>query len=111
MGARAELEAWERGEKQSPEKAVLLTFDDGWESVYTDAYPVLKEFGFPFTMYLYKKYVNSGGRSMTWDQIREMMAFGAEVGSQRANGCDNDRPRIVHARVESDLGGSALDGC
>jgi peptidoglycan/xylan/chitin deacetylase (PgdA/CDA1 family) len=37
--------------------------DDGWEGVYTYAYPVLKEYGFPFTIYLYKKYVNIGGRS------------------------------------------------
>jgi len=73
--------AWKRGEKDIPEEAICITMDDGWEGVYQYAYPVLKEFGFPFTIYLYKKYVNIGGRSMTWDQIREMMEHGCEVGS------------------------------
>ena len=79
--AMRDLLAWKKGEKNIPEEAIVITMDDGWEGVYQFAYPVLKEMGFPFTMYLYKKYVNSGGRSMTWEQIREMIAFGAEVGS------------------------------
>ena len=73
--------AWKRGEKDIPEEAIVLTMDDGWEGVYQYAYPILKEFGFPFTVYLYKKYVNIGGRSMTWAQIKEMMEHGCEVGS------------------------------
>lgn len=76
-----DLLAWKKGEKNIPDEAIVVTMDDGWVGVYQYAFPVMKEFGFPFTVYLYQKYVNSGGRSMTWDQIREMMAFGAEVGS------------------------------
>lgn len=77
----SEMMAWKRGEKNIPQESIVITFDDGWEGVYTYAYPILKEFGFPFTVYLYKKYVNIGGRSMSWDQIREMMANGCEIGS------------------------------
>lgn len=73
--------AWKRGEKDIPEESIVITMDDGWEGVYQHAYPVLKEFGFPFTIYLYKKYVNIGGRSMTWAQIKEMMENGCDVGS------------------------------
>ncbi len=76
-----EMMAWKRGEKNIPEEAIVITMDDGWAGVYTYAYPVLKEFGFPFTIYLYKKYVNIGGRSLTWDQIKEMMQNGCTVGS------------------------------
>lgn len=72
---------WKKGQANVPEECIVITMDDGWEGVYTYAYPVLKEFGFPFTIYLYKKYVNIGGRSMTWDQIKEMMQHGCEVGS------------------------------
>jgi peptidoglycan/xylan/chitin deacetylase (PgdA/CDA1 family) len=79
--AMRDLLAWKKGEKNIPEEAIVITMDDGWEGVYQFAFPVLKEFGFPFTIYLYKKYVNIGGRSLTWGQIREMMASGAEVGS------------------------------
>jgi biofilm PGA synthesis lipoprotein PgaB len=35
------------GRKALPDKAVLLTFDDGYESFYTRAFPVLKAFRFP----------------------------------------------------------------
>lgn len=79
--AMRDLLAWKKGEKNIPDEAIVITMDDGWEGVYQYAYPVLKEYGFPFTMYLYSKYVNIGGRSMTWAQIKEMMAYGAEVGS------------------------------
>jgi peptidoglycan/xylan/chitin deacetylase (PgdA/CDA1 family) len=73
--------AWKRGEKDVPEESIVITIDDGWRGVYEIAYPILKEFKFPFTIYLYKNYVNSGGRSMTWEMIKEMMANGCEVGS------------------------------
>jgi peptidoglycan/xylan/chitin deacetylase (PgdA/CDA1 family) len=77
----ADVMAWKRGEKNIPPESIVITFDDGWEGVYEHAYPVLKEFDFPFTVYLYKKYVNIGGRSMTWDQVRDMMRNGCEIGS------------------------------
>lgn len=73
--------AWKRGEKNIPEESIVITMDDGWEGVYRHAFPILKEFGFPFTVYLYKNYVNIGGRSMTWAQIKEMMQHGCDVGS------------------------------
>ncbi len=73
--------AWRKGQKNIPEDAIVITMDDGWEGVYTHAFPVLKQYGFPFTVYLYKKYVNIGGRSLTWMQVREMMKHGCEIGS------------------------------
>jgi len=73
--------AWKRGEKSIPEEAICITMDDGWVGVYQYAYPILKELGFPFTVYLYKKYVNIGGRSMKWEMIKEMIEHGCEVAS------------------------------
>ncbi|MBB5038128.1 polysaccharide deacetylase family protein [Prosthecobacter dejongeii] len=73
--------AWRKGLKNIPEECLVITMDDGWEGVYTYAYPVLKEYGFPFTVYVYKKYVNIGGRSLSWEQIKEMMKYGCEIGS------------------------------
>ncbi len=77
----SQLLAWKRGEVDVPEESIVITMDDGWEGVYKIAYPILKEFNFPFTVYLYKNYVNIGGRSMKWEQIREMMQNGCEIGS------------------------------
>jgi peptidoglycan/xylan/chitin deacetylase (PgdA/CDA1 family) len=73
--------AWRRGEKDIPDPSVVITMDDGWKSVHRLAFPVLREFGYPFTIFLYKRFVNGGGRALTTAEIREMMAGGAEVGS------------------------------
>ncbi len=69
---------WRRGEQEIPPKSFLITMDDGWKSVYTEAYPVLKEFQMPFTIFLYKKYVgsNRGSRAMSLKMINEMVDSG-----------------------------------
>lgn len=80
--ALEDMMAWKAGRKNIPEECFVITMDDGWEGVYRHAWPVLREFGFPFTIYLYKNYVNIGGRSLSWAQIREMMDSGlCAVGS------------------------------
>jgi peptidoglycan/xylan/chitin deacetylase (PgdA/CDA1 family) len=76
-----EFTAWKKAGTKIPENAILITFDDGWKSVYTDAYPILKEFGFPFTLFLYKNYVDGGGKALTLPMIQEMIRNGATIGS------------------------------
>lgn len=93
---------WRKGQKNIPEEAIVITMDDGWEGVYTYAYPVLKEYGFPFTIYLYKKYVNIGGRSLSWEQIREMMKNGCEVGSHSVSH-ESLRPKKTRAAADQQL--------
>lgn len=73
--------SWKRGEQRIPQRSAVITIDDGWLSVYTDAFPVLKEFGYPFTLYLYQKYVNVQGKSLSLEMIREMQKHGASLGS------------------------------
>ena len=76
-----DFEAWKRGEKDIPKKSVVITIDDGWKSVYDDAFPVLKEMKYPFTIFLYKNYVDGGGKALTTPMIKEMMENGATIGS------------------------------
>lgn len=83
---------WKQGKKTIPDKSVLITIDDGWLSVYTDAYPILKEFGYPFTIYLYTNYIDRGGRSMTSKMIKEMMENGCTIGSHSVS---HPRPSII----------------
>ncbi len=64
-----------------PEKTVVLTIDDGFKSVYQHAYPVLKEFGYPATLFLYIGFINEKGASVWWPQIEEMIAGGIDIGS------------------------------
>lgn len=67
---------WKSGEGELPPQSFLITIDDGWKSVYTDAFPVFKELNFPFTIFLYKKYVDGGGRALTTPMIQEMLDSG-----------------------------------
>lgn len=73
--------AWKSGEKKIKDKSILITIDDGWKSVYTDAYPILKEFEFPFTVFLYTNYVDGGGSALTTPMIQEMQKNGCTIGS------------------------------
>ena len=77
-----EFIGWKKNGSRIPEKALLITFDDGWKSVYTDAFPVLREFGYPYTLFLYQNYVDGGGRALTTPMIQEMIkAGGVSIGS------------------------------
>ncbi|HEX5789702.1 MAG TPA: polysaccharide deacetylase family protein, partial [Luteolibacter sp.] len=77
----ADFSAWKRGEKSIPDKSVLITLDDGWKSVYDEAYPILREFKFPFTLFLYTNYINGGGKALSTAMIREMVKNGATIAS------------------------------
>lgn len=76
-----DFQAWKRGEKEIQDKSIVITIDDGWKAVYTDAYPVLKEFGYPFTLFLYKNYIDGGGKALTSAMVEEMQKNGATIGS------------------------------
>ncbi len=73
--------AWHAGEKELPEECVLITIDDGYVSGYDEAWPVLQEFGYPFVMFVYTNYISAGGKSITWEQLREMHVAGVAVES------------------------------
>ncbi len=55
-----------------PGRSVIITIDDGYECVKRIAWPILQEHRFPFTVCLYTNYINTGGRSMTWAELREL---------------------------------------
>ena len=60
----------ERGEP-IPRKSVVLTIDDGYRSTYEVAYPILRKYGFPATVFLYSDFVGAPD-AMTWAQMKEM---------------------------------------
>ena len=55
-----------------PEKPVCITFDDGYLDSYTIVYPMMKEYGFPWTLFLITDDVGKPYNRMTWDQLKEM---------------------------------------
>lgn len=76
---------WRFGTRELPAKCVLITLDDGWRSVYTEAYPILHEFGYPFHLFLYTQFLSGRGDSMSPEMIREMQQHGATVGSHSSS--------------------------
>ena len=73
--------AWRRNEKSIPAKSALITIDDGYVSGFEVGRPILKKFGYPWTAFVYTKYIGSGGKSMTWEQLAELRDEGVEIGS------------------------------
>ena len=73
--------AWKRGEKEIPSKCALITLDDGWVSGYNNAWPILKKYPYPFTLFIYINYVGTGGKSMSWDQLAELRDAGVDIES------------------------------
>lgn len=72
------------------ENAVLITFDDGYESYYTEAFPILKQYGFPSVNFLIagrlRDTIERKRENMTtplsFQQVKEMLSSGlVEVGS------------------------------
>ena len=70
----ADLMGFLRGERSLPKRAVVLTIDDGHRSIYQVAYPMLKEFGYPVTLFIYSDYIENGG--LRWREIDEMVKSG-----------------------------------
>ena len=75
--------AWKRGEKAIPARAAILTLDDGWKSQYDVAWPILKKYGYPHTMFIYTEGVRGGhyggGEAISWEQLAEMRDAGVDI--------------------------------
>lgn len=65
--------------KQLPRKAVILTFDDGWQGVYTIAFPILKKYNFPATLFVYTDLVNGNKKTLSWAQVAELDRGGVDI--------------------------------
>jgi peptidoglycan/xylan/chitin deacetylase (PgdA/CDA1 family)/tetratricopeptide (TPR) repeat protein len=80
--------AWRRREKDIPSSCAIITLDDGWKSQYEIAWPILKRFGYPFTMFIYTEGVRGGSlggsEAITWEQLAEMRDAGVDIEAHSA---------------------------
>ena len=72
----SQISGYLEGKEPLPPKSVVITFDDGYESVYKFAFPVLRKLGLPATMFVYTDFVGAGGDAVNWSQLAEMQASG-----------------------------------
>src|SRR5438034_454542 len=83
-----DLLAWKRGEKNIPPRCAVISFDDGWKSQYEVAWPIMKKFGYPFTMFIYTEGVRGGslggGEAITWEQLADMRDNGVDIEAHTA---------------------------
>jgi len=88
--------AWRRGEKAIPAKSAIITFDDGWKSQHEVAWPIMKKFNYPFTLFIYTEGIKpghfSGGESMSWEQLAEMRDAGVDIQGHTATHSDLRKP-------------------
>lgn len=82
-------------------KQVVITFDDGFRDNYTNALPVLKEYGFPAAVFVVSGSVGGTNDWMvqngyprrelaSWDELRQMAEQGVEIGSHTVTHCSLD---------------------
>lgn len=86
-----ELHAFLSYERAIPLRSVVITIDDGYRSAYDVAFPLLREYGYPATLFVTTDFVGQTPRSLTWDQLRTMKAAGFEIGSHTVSHADLTR--------------------
>ncbi len=76
-----------RGGAALPKRAVILTFDDGYDDNYDHAFRLLQEHGMVGTFFITTDFVGRPGY-LTWAQIGEMAEAGMEIGAHSTNHAD-----------------------
>ena len=122
-----DLLAAQHSERPLPDKAVLLTFDDGYASFYTYVYPLLKAFDYPAVLALVGSWLDAPEDAtviygdqpvprrnfMTWEQLLEVTSSGqVEIASHSyglhqgiiANPQGNLEPALTSRRYDSASG-------
>jgi peptidoglycan/xylan/chitin deacetylase (PgdA/CDA1 family) len=99
-----------------PENAVVISFDDGIKNVYDDAFHILKEYGFPASVFLVTEYCGKNNQwngqpaeipkldLLTWDHIEEMAANGIEFGVHTAT--HPNLLKVSHDQLVSEILGA-----
>ncbi|MFA6593919.1 MAG: polysaccharide deacetylase family protein [Candidatus Buchananbacteria bacterium] len=81
----SEIGRYLQGDYHLPAKPVALTFDDGYDDMYTSAFPLLKKYGMKGTMYIIVEALGLPGY-LTKEQVKEMADSGyVEIASHTLN--------------------------
>jgi peptidoglycan/xylan/chitin deacetylase (PgdA/CDA1 family) len=95
-----------------PQRSVVITFDDGYRSVYDEALPVLRDYGLHTTVFLTvgeRRAAEADGRlpslsgrpMLSWSEIRKMHDAGISFGAHTLT--HPDLTRLPYDRVETEI--------
>jgi peptidoglycan/xylan/chitin deacetylase (PgdA/CDA1 family) len=65
-----------------PAKPIILTFDDGYRDNYENAFPLLRQYNYSATFFIFTEPIDTYNVSyLTWEMVGEMHQAGMEFGS------------------------------
>ncbi|WKB53434.1 polysaccharide deacetylase family protein [Eleftheria terrae] len=70
-----QLMAYLEGGQPLPKRSVVITIDDGFESVHRYAFPLLRKYNMPATLFVYTDFIG-GGEALSWPQLQELADSG-----------------------------------
>lgn len=108
-----------RGAEADVQKAVVITFDDGFQDFHSHAFPLLSKYGYSATVFLPTGYIDRDARKfngvecLTWSQVRELHRAGIQFGSHTVTHPQlknlnmrgvEEEVRVSKERIEEELG-------
>jgi biofilm PGA synthesis lipoprotein PgaB len=79
LGLDAVIKSLHKGEKFK-DKTVVITFDDGYRSVYDTAFPLLRKYQFPFTIFVHTSPIEHQlNQFVSWKNLKDMSQYGASI--------------------------------
>jgi peptidoglycan/xylan/chitin deacetylase (PgdA/CDA1 family) len=102
------------GDDKLPEKAVVITFDDGYEDFLVHAWPVLRRYDFTATVFLPTAYISDEPRKsfnnrlcLTWPEVRMLAAAGIRFGGHTVT--HRKLALLPEAELDEELAGCRRD--
>ncbi len=77
----AQLVDYLQGKGTLPPRAVVITIDDGYKTALTIARPILRRYGFPFTLFIYPQAIERHSNSLNWNDVRILAKAGVDIQS------------------------------
>jgi peptidoglycan/xylan/chitin deacetylase (PgdA/CDA1 family) len=67
------------------DNVVILNFDDGRKTQFTEAKPILDKYGFKATFYVVCNYIGNKPGYMNWKEVNQLNREGNDIGSHSMN--------------------------
>jgi peptidoglycan/xylan/chitin deacetylase (PgdA/CDA1 family) len=95
-----QVRAYFAGTEALPSRPIIITFDDGYEDLYTTAFPILRAHGFAAVAYIVTGFVDQPAY-VTHAQVIEMDGAGMDIASHTVNHADLSRTSFGTTLMEA----------